>query len=799
MRTVNQATENAWSEISYTKVRVYLPELEMSVDDANIGSISFNEAISDTDNLFFVGCISSELELTLNDFTTDIHLKTIEVYAQKGNTTELKIFKGKVYTADLDGRNNTMKVVAYDSLYRIFNADITEWYGSLEFPMSMKDFRDAFFLHFGITQKAATLLFDNLQIERTIGGEEGNQGILGRDIIKPLCEANVVFGHIDYDGDFVYQSITQNNRNVALGEVNNMVKAKYETSVIDKVIVRTDEEDIGAVSGTGANAYIVEGNMFFLGFDASALEDVADAIFGELSGFSFQPLESEQQYNAIYELGDLITVPDGFGDIFQTIILQRTTDFQRETVISKGLSEYSQSASYTNNSLVALLGKTNRLYRDVEQTRSTITDIAAGLHSEIVQTAEGLEIEIERLQSEIDGEIEYYETTTTPTLTNYPAWDFTSAFKCDGTVKCADIYNSDMTEVEEGETGLYPHFYYTEQDRQDHLRDLVFDRTNALSYRFSYEKDEDDNKIWYWQEIADTETAYILQQISELKVTAEELSSDMTSVEATIGSQGLQIATNTSNITQTASQLSAEVTRATASEGSLSSRITQNATSINAKVSKTGGNNSSFGWSLTDSSFDLYSNGSRVFRCNSSGIQINGNGTFTGNINASGGTIGGWSIANSGISKTNGNKTIRMQSDGTLVCQQGSTILWALQNDGNVQFNGNCTINGYATSATVSALQGDFNTLNAKAITTDNFSAQNINANKITTGTLSTSRLDINGLVLALSGKALSCTSLSANYGYFQSGIYIFENNVQYGFYRRSATIAGQTINFWGW
>ena len=27
----------------------------------------------------------------------------------------------------------------------------------------------------------------------------------------------------------------------------------------------------------------------------------------------------------------------------------------------------------------------------------------------------------------------------------------------------------------------------------------------------------------------------------------------------------------------------------------------------------------------------------------------------------------------------------------------------------------------------------------------------------------------------------------------------IFENNVQYGFYRRSATIAGQTINFWGW
>lgn len=642
MRTVNQATQDAWSEISYTKVRLYLPELDMNIPSGNIASMSLHEAVSDTDNLFFVGCIASELNITLNDFDTDIHLDSIQVFVQKGNTTESKVFEGKIYTADYDGGTNSMKVVAYDDLYRIFNKDMTEWYQNLDFPMSFKDFRDAFFAACNLTQSVATLPMDSIEVNESIGGET----ILGRDIIKPICEANVRLGHVNFNGVFEYLTVTNNNRTVDIMEVSSMVSADYTTSAIGKVIVRTDEEDIGAVAGSGQNAYIIEGNMFFLGMSASELQNVANTIYSILLGFQFKPCESEEMYNFIYELGDKITVPDGFGNEVETIILDRTTDFQRETNKSRGLKEYSEAASYTNTSLIALLGKTNRLHRDIEETRSTITNVAAGLHSEIVQTAEGLEIEIENLQSQIDGEIEYFERSGTPTLTNYPAWDFTKSIPFDGTIKFDEIYNTDMTEVEPGETGQYPHFVYTEQDYQDHLRDLVFDRTNALSYRFSYQKDEEDRKIWYWQEIADTETAYILQQISELKITAEELSSDMTSVEATIGSQGLQIATNTSNITQTSTAISSEVTRATTAEGNLSSRISQNATDISAKVSAER-TNSSFGWHLKSDKFELKSNNTVVFKCDSSGIEVKGNATFTGNITGSyisGSTIDGVTI-----------------------------------------------------------------------------------------------------------------------------------------------------------
>lgn len=788
MRTVNEATQTAWSQISYTKVRVYIPELEMSIPDEKISSIEFSESISDADNLFFVGCISSGVELTLNDFDTDIHLDSIEVYAQKGNTTELKIFTGKIYTADLDGRNNTMKVVAYDALYRIFNADVTGWYDSLSLPMSMKNFRDAFFSHFNVTQNEATLINDDFMVNRSIGGEE----ILGRDIIKPLCEANVVFGHIDYDGKFSYINISNYNRTVALGEVNNMVKSDYVTEAIDKVIIRMDEEDIGAVAGYGANAYIIQGNMFFYGLSAVELQSVADAIFDELEGFIFQPLESEQMYNPIYELGDLITVPDGFENSYQSIILNRNTDLQRETVSAKGLSEYSQAASYSNTSLIALLGKTNRLHRDIEETRSTITDVERGLQTEIRQTAEGIEIQIADLQSQIDGETAYYERETgAPTLLNYPYWDFTTSIPCNNTIRTAPIYTENM-----GTDGdQYPHFTYTETDRKNHRSDLVYVDDTNLAYRFVLE-----NGVWYWKEIADSEYTQILSRIATLEATSEQLTSEYTQISLDLSNNYYTKVETNSKITQSASQIQTTVAATYATKtttNSLQSQITQQASQISAKVSINGGSSSSFAWALTSSKFQLISNNSIVFECDQNGIRIRGSGTFEGTIYAESGVIGNWQITNGSITHEQGSNTVTIQADGTIVNKRGNDIRYALQYDGHAYFK-DVTIEGYATSATVNALTANFNTLSAKAITTDNFSAQNINANKITTGTLSTNRLDINGIVASFNGKAVTCSGISAANAYFNS-LYVFENGTQYGFQRRQRNISGTTIYYWGW
>ena len=65
----------------------------------------------------------------------------------------------------------------------------------------------------------------------------------------------------------------------------------------------------------------------------------------------------------------------------------------------------------------------------------------------------------------------------------------------------------------------------------------------------------------------------------------------------------------------------------------MQSELSVQADEIAAKVDETGGD-SSFGWSLTSSGFQLDSNGSTVMKVDSTGLTVNGNGNFTGEVHA---------------------------------------------------------------------------------------------------------------------------------------------------------------------
>lgn len=85
-------------------------------------------------------------------------------------------------------------------------------------------------------------------------------------------------------------------------------------------------------------------------------------------------------------------------------------------------------------------------------------------------------------------------------------------------------------------------------------------------------------------------------------------------------------------------------------ESSFGSELAIQAQEISAKVTKIGGNNSSFGWSLTDNGFLLYSGNNPVFKANPSGVEIIGKITakegYIGN-GSSGFEIGSTYIRNS--------------------------------------------------------------------------------------------------------------------------------------------------------
>lgn len=186
-----------------------------------------------------------------------------------------------------------------------------------------------------------------------------------------------------------------------------------------------------------------------------------------------------------------------------------------------------------------------------------------------------------------------------------------------------------------------------------------------------------------------------------------------------------EIADAQAQITLNQNEITAEVLRATEAEGTLSSLITQNAQSINAKVSQTGGDNFSFGWSLLSSKFSLFAGNKEVFKCTSSGVEVNGK------ITATSGAIGGFTIKSSYL--YSGMSTINSTSDGVYVGTNGIAV-------GGGAFK--VTSGGTITAKGI-RLQGTLTFLNADGTSAGTLSAANLrsgaksaydNANSWTSG-----------------------------------------------------------------
>ena len=149
-----------------------------------------------------------------------------------------------------------------------------------------------------------------------------------------------------------------------------------------------------------------------------------------------------------------------------------------------------------------------------------------------------------------------------------------------------------------------------------------------------------------------------------------------------------------------ANQIQAEVEAREAMGEALRSELTLQSDRIDASVSQTGGNNSSFGWSLLSDRFSLYSGGNEVFRADSSGVTVNGSVNVTSGMLGSGN--GGFTITASAIynniSRFGGSQTrgVYIGSDGIQLGQG-----FKVDSAGNLTANSG-TFNGTVRAGSIS-------------------------------------------------------------------------------------------------
>lgn len=601
----------------------------INIDNSDIysESISLKESLCSEKTLIFGSCEAACFKFTTSDTADVFKNKKLSVMVSLDNHTSDPFLYGSYTVAEetLTADRKRKEIVAYDDIYVIHNTNVADYYNNLIYPVTLKTFRDGFFSFLNIPCEVTTLVNDNMIVEKTIDV----QMLSGTDVIKAICEINGVFGHIDRQGVFRFISLSDTSvYSISTSMYSKVEYEDYDFQPITQLQIRMEENDIGVIVGVSGNSYIVEDNFLVYGKGTEELTPIANNLLSQIEGISYKPCKIDCIGNPCFEVGDKFTVTKKDNTTFSSYLLERNLKGLQalfDSIVAEGEEYYSEDVNGIHYEIQQLKGKSNVLERTIEETRSTISDVEAGLQSEIRQTAEGIEIQIQDLQDQIDGTIKYYERDGVPTLLNYPYWDFTSAFKCDGTKRCAAIYDTAM--VEGGDQ--YPHFYYSEADRKAHQRDLCFDNTNAVSYRFNFVDGQ-----WIWQEIADSETSVILSRLSTLEATAETLQSEYTEISLDLSGNYYTKVQTDSKISQSASAITLAVSQTYATindttnasnPNSLKAQLNVQAGIISAKASQTGGSASTFAYELTPTKFVLKANNKTVLSCDSNGLNVEGN------------------------------------------------------------------------------------------------------------------------------------------------------------------------------
>lgn len=394
---------------------------EITNSDLYQKEFSLAESLCSTPELRFGSCEASEVKFKIANTMEALANKWLTV-SQVLNGLSDEIFQFGKYKVASDvpsGNRNYRNITAYDAMYDIINADVAEWYNSLAFPITQKDFRDSFFNYLDIEQEEIELIHDEILIEQTIN----TTTLSGRDVVSSLCELNGVLGHINRNGVFVYISLPDK----AVAEeisASGYISCEYEdfeTEFISKLQIRQEQNDIGVIVGDGTNTYIIENNFLVYGKGPEELEDIAIKTFAKISTISYRPMKATLRGNPCLEVGDAVVFRTRTKDVSSYIFERTIKGIQalRDSFQTQGVQQYSEKVNSVQREINQLRGKTNVLEKTVEQTVAKIADVEKEMTTTITQTVESVKIEIEAaaknleyLQEEVSKNTEDINKTT---------------------------------------------------------------------------------------------------------------------------------------------------------------------------------------------------------------------------------------------------------------------------------------------------------------------------------------------------------------------------------------------------
>ena len=390
--------------------------LTIGMDQICAETLNLTESLSTGNNIIWGSCEAAKFVLTVADVEDEMTGREFTATLSIG---DYKMAYG-IYIVDsvtrLQADRRKRKITAYDRMIK-FDADVSDWYHAMyptdDATHTVKELRDSLCEEIGVPQEQTALINDGLVVGKTISPES----LCGRDVLKAICEINGVFGHFDRTGTLVYISLQDTGLYpsdtlypgddlypqsgwAAAEELEYYRSITYEDYLIDgidRVQVRQEEGDIGAVVGSGGNAYVVEGNFLTYGLGSADLTKLAWSIYDTIAGKTYRPAKIVSYAMPWIEVGDGVWAITTDTEI-ATLVLTRTMSgiqAMMDTVEAKGTKTQGQEFGIQNE-IIQLKGKTTVIVRSVDEVSATVTDLEKQTAAQIKVVSDKITAEVKR-------------------------------------------------------------------------------------------------------------------------------------------------------------------------------------------------------------------------------------------------------------------------------------------------------------------------------------------------------------------------------------------------------------------
>lgn len=404
-----------------------------------IRALTVTETVSSTDDLCPGGACANKLEIT--------------IWVEPGSA--LAITSGtrlRHYRADAAGTRtlcgtywavkptrqsrNTYKIYAYDAVSKLDGMQST-WLRSIQgdFPMTMWAFAQA------VAQRCG-LAITNTELPRS--GDYQVQAfyaddLTGRQLLAWVAEASGTFLRATPDGSLEFAWYTGfagygigpgddaagvptalGLSGPLLGTVDGLVwtfrRAQngyfqgglsyedYETAPLDKVQIKQSDDDVGVIyppDETGTNVLVIQGNLLLTTASADALRPVAQALYEQLQGVTYTPLEVSLPLTAGAPApGQIIAVTDAWGRTMQAYVMQRTVTGQRMTLTCTGNARRDGTAAVNSQTWKNLQGKMLELQLGIDGLNVKASELQ-GDYAQLELTVDGISTEVSNVQGDM--------------------------------------------------------------------------------------------------------------------------------------------------------------------------------------------------------------------------------------------------------------------------------------------------------------------------------------------------------------------------------------------------------------